>query len=277
MKGNKLILLLRSAKRRDGEFTDRLRALFERSLDRFFVREGHYDRMPLNLALNILSDAIGDDLSEFTAEESCTTLTRDIEMAIRGLLPNSTFTTRHNADLGLARLVYALCRGLRPRVVVETGVAYGVGTAFILQALRRNGRGHLHSIDLPPLADRAESHIGSLIPEPLMTRWHLYRGSSRRVLPQLLSRHGPVDIFFHDSLHTYSNMTSEFRAVLPHLAARSALVADDVDHNSAFQQLVDESTPSHSLVVAEENKCSSFGVCVYQEHFGSRRGVGHAG
>ena len=37
------------------------------------------------------------------------------------------------------------------RKVVETGVAHGVTSRFILEALERNGRGFLWSIDLPPL------------------------------------------------------------------------------------------------------------------------------
>ena len=45
--------------------------------------------------------------------------------------------------------LYAVLRTVRPQVVVETGVANGFSTAFSLLALRANGEGHLHSIDLP--------------------------------------------------------------------------------------------------------------------------------
>jgi len=46
-------------------------------------------------------------------------------------------------------LLYALVRVFQPEVVVETGVGPGGSSAFILNALERNGFGHLYSIDLP--------------------------------------------------------------------------------------------------------------------------------
>jgi hypothetical protein len=45
--------------------------------------------------------------------------------------------------------LYALTRLLRPRHVVEVGVSSGVSSAYFLQGLERNGRGTLHSVDLP--------------------------------------------------------------------------------------------------------------------------------
>jgi len=56
------------------------------------------------------------------------------------------------AESACARLYPAL-RELRSAVVVETGVCNGVSTAIILMALENNGRGHLHSIDFPEIAD----------------------------------------------------------------------------------------------------------------------------
>ena len=48
--------------------------------------------------------------------------------------------------------IYLLVRSLKPETVVETGVCYGASSAYILQALKDNGRGVLYSIDLgnPP-------------------------------------------------------------------------------------------------------------------------------
>jgi len=43
---------------------------------------------------------------------------------------------------------YAAIRSLRPEVVVETGVANGVSTAYLLLALDQNGKGILHSIEI---------------------------------------------------------------------------------------------------------------------------------
>ena len=71
----------------------------------------------------------------------------------------------------------------------------------------------------------------------LKDRWILYRGASARVLPGLLEEVEAVDLFVHDSLHTYRNMRREFEAVWPWLRAGGALLADDVERNRAFGEL----------------------------------------
>ena len=48
-----------------------------------------------------------------------------------------------------ATTLYALCRKLKPDVVVETGVASGVSSSYILCALHENEHGQLYSIDVP--------------------------------------------------------------------------------------------------------------------------------
>src|SRR5271156_5195455 len=62
----------------------------------------------------------------------------------------SSFKQWNDGDPGLVRAIWCLIRHLRPNHVVETGVARGFTSRFILEALERNGSGHLWSIDLPP-------------------------------------------------------------------------------------------------------------------------------
>jgi hypothetical protein len=92
--------------------------------------------------------------------------------------------------------------------------------------------------------------------------WTLQRGASRRHLPELLERLGGIDLFIHDSLHTYANMTWEFQAVWPYLRAGGVLISDDVDGHSAFSDFVSQVGPSVSAVVAEKTKRAAFGVLV---------------
>jgi predicted O-methyltransferase YrrM len=151
------------------------------------------------------------------------------------------FEVSHNATIALGRLCYAVCRELRPAVVVETGVAYGVTSAYVLQALAENGEGELHSIDLPPLGRDARKYVGYLVPEELRTRWKLRLGSARVLLPQVLREARGVDVFIHDSLHTYSHMKTEFAAVLAALRHGGVLISDDVQCNRAFEETLGDS------------------------------------
>lgn len=46
------------------------------------------------------------------------------------------------------------------------------------------------------------------------SRWSLTSGKSSDHLEPLLRRIGPVDIFLHDSDHSYENMQFEFRTIV---------------------------------------------------------------
>lgn len=166
---------------------------------------------------------------------------REIEEGTRRLLADirqkDTYTPKWAADSLTARLCYLACRLIKPHTVVETGVAYGVSSAFILSAMRENGHGTLFSVDLPPLRRRYERFWGIAVPDGLRTHWRLHRGTSASVLPRVLRKAPTVDLFVHDSLHTHRNMRREFDTVWPHLREGALLLADDVERNRAFGEL----------------------------------------
>jgi predicted O-methyltransferase YrrM len=59
-----------------------------------------------------------------------------------------------------------------------------------------------------------------------------------------------VDLFLHDSLHTYRNMRREFEAVWPRLRTGGVILADDVERNCAFGELP-RKNPALWLVVRD--------------------------
>lgn len=135
-----------------------------------------------------------------------------------------------------APALYVLIRLARPEIVVETGVADGFSSVFILQALEKNGKGKLYSIDLPeqPGQELHGKKTGWLIPEELKYRWSLALGSSKERLPALLQGLGGIDLFYHDSDHSYENMTFEFNTVIEYLKQGSFIVSDDITDNRSF-------------------------------------------
>ena len=149
--------------------------------------------------------------------------------------------------------LYAVLRTVQPEVVVETGVANGFSTAFSLLALQANEAGHLHSIDLPREVGRdyepgtfyegegragipPGSEPGWLIPQALKERWTLIFGRSQEELPPLLEQLGTVDVFMHDSEHSFDCMWFEFNAAWPALRPGGVLISDDVNSTQAFGQ-----------------------------------------
>lgn len=164
-----------------------------------------------------------------------------------------------DADPAFARAVWCLARHLRPGKVVETGVARGITTRFLLEALERNGRGRLWSIDLPPLLDRKlRSQTAAAIPERCRRHWQYVEGSSRRRLPGLLTDLGEIDLFVHDSIHTGRNLRFELDSALAAMGARGGLVSDDVHMNTAFQAHAGPGT----LVCPSDDGAGLFGIII---------------
>ena len=123
--------------------------------------------------------------------------------------------------------LYYLVRALRPRIVVETGVCYGASSAYILEALAANGHGELYSIDLGNTKDEPPSDY--LVPWRLRRHWHLCIGDSKRLLPPLLEQLREIDLFHHDSLHTYEHMMWEYETAFPWLSPTGVLSSHDVN------------------------------------------------
>lgn len=156
----------------------------------------------------------------------------------RGLsLGRGAFAGWGDGEPGLVRAAWCLTHHLRPETIVETGVARGITSRFLLEALDHNGSGHLWSIDLPPPLDRdLHAQIGIAVPPRLHGRWSYIRGSSRRRLPGLLARVKPVGLFLHDSTHTARNLRFELQHAWDALAPGGFVVADDVDLNCGFHE-----------------------------------------
>jgi len=115
---------------------------------------------------------------------------------------------------------------------------------------------------LPPLDPKADQYVGYLVPDSLKGRWRLHRGSSRQLLPSILRAVESVDVFVHDSLHTYGNMRWEFNAVTPHLGRPSALISDDVESHRAFIEWADRTRPRLWATIGESEKENVFGVAL---------------
>lgn len=146
--------------------------------------------------------------------------------------------------------LYTIVRLIRPQWVVETGVASGKSSALILLALHHNGQGNLISIDLPNipgclLSDGALTHTGGrptgwLVPEYLRSRWQLLLGDSRQLLPGVIGKLPALDVFFHDSLHTFDHVQFELETASKCLESGSVVLVDNVDlaGGAAFQEFL---------------------------------------
>ena len=131
--------------------------------------------------------------------------------------------------------LYAIVRVTKPNIIVETGVLEGTGSCAILSALERNDKGRLYSIDLPSPRIPPDKKVGWRIPHHLRKRWILERGKSSEKLPQLLDTFRHIDIFLHDSEHSYENMLFEYKTAWGHIRDGGLLLSHDITRNKAFR------------------------------------------
>lgn len=182
-------------------------------------------------------------------------------LAAKGLaLGRYTYGKYSDADASLAAAIWCSVRHLRPMRVLETGVARGVTSRMILEAMSINGEGCLWSVDLPhPFRPEVHAETAAAIPGGRHDRWTYVRGSSRRRLPGLALLLGQIDVFVHDSLHTARNMHFEMKTVWPRLRPGGIMLIDDV-HNQAFRDFVQQAGQPESLVCRSADGRWMFGV-----------------
>lgn len=155
---------------------------------------------------------------------------------------------------GFAEVCYAICRLNRPETVLETGVAFGWTSAFILAALEVNGKGHLHSIDLPAFRPGAERITAAVVPNRLRHRWTLSLGPQSQLLPAVLEGLDAVDFFHYDSDKTYQGMKWSYETVWRKIARGGVLMADDVDNDAFLECFADKQLTPVVIVKPTDNQ-----------------------
>jgi predicted O-methyltransferase YrrM len=165
-----------------------------------------------------------------------------------------------------ALFLYWATRKMNPQIVVQTGVCNGLSTAFITLALVKNEtRGLLHAIDLPAVFDPTDASwtkegkvyglfipegkdSGWLVPDKYRDRLRLHQGDAKKLLPSLLESLNFVDMFYHDSDHSYNHMTFEFNEIKRRLTLGGLVVADDIAWNSSLWDFADrEGAPAYNF------------------------------
>jgi hypothetical protein len=135
--------------------------------------------------------------------------------------------------------LFALVRLRRPRNLIESGVASGVSSTFLLLGIKANSAGILHSIDFPVFRKGSRGNqswaipqgmsSGWAVPTKLRSRWNLRQGRSEDLLEPLLEETGTLDLYCHDSPVNIGHFEFEMKSIRKHLKPGSLVVADNTD------------------------------------------------
>lgn len=131
-----------------------------------------------------------------------------------------------------AMFLYDAVRGVRPRRVLEIGVAAGGSSAVMLKALGDAGAGELESFELHPFCyfDRAKP-VGCLaremVPE-LVGRWKLnVRATAKEAGIKFAGQ--KIELAFIDADHRHPAPTADLLWLMPALAPGAWVVLHDID------------------------------------------------
>ena len=168
-----------------------------------------------------------------------------------------------DAEIELCSAIWCAARHAQPDVVIETGVAHGISSRVVLEALSLNERGHLWSIDLPhPLKHDLHDQTGIAVTDSCRPRWTYIAGESQHRLPPLVAEVGKVQLFIHDSLHTARNMLFEMEHAASVMTPGGVMLIDDIKCNDAFATFTKRHPEYRTLRCHTADRVCGFGVAV---------------
>lgn len=123
----------------------------------------------------------------------------------------------YTAGVRFQKQLYAFLKEIKPLVMVETGVATGVSSGWVAQAMEENQKGHLWGIE--PFYEQNFYH----------ERFTFVRGLSTTGILSSFRESGPFDVFLHDSDHEAGCQTYEYALGYALLKPGGWLISDDTE------------------------------------------------
>ena len=158
---------------------------------------------------------------------------------------------------GAYELLYFLTRYIKPKIIVETGVAAGFSSKAFLVAISKNKEGKLYSSDFPYFKEEnSEKYIGLLVDNIYRENWDLFTEGDINFLKTLKDKIKPssIDLFHYDSDKSYRSRKNTFNAIKKYLNQNSVILFDDIQDNQHFIDLASEFDEKKIKVFKFNNK-----------------------
>ncbi|MCO6430671.1 MAG: class I SAM-dependent methyltransferase [Deltaproteobacteria bacterium] len=153
-------------------------------------------------------------------------LCRDSELREHVLRQRSVLAQQHipidpHFDFGRRLGWYTLVRALKPKIVIETGVAQGLGSLVLTSALMRNAQeghpGYYFGTEL-------DRNAGFLFSGKYAEFGKIFYGDSIESLKKL---DAVIDLFINDSDHSAQYEQQEYEVISSKLSKRAVVLADN--------------------------------------------------
>ncbi len=169
-------------------------------------------------------------------------------------------------EYGWREFLYLVVRAVKPKIMIETGSFDGLSTAIILLGMDKNDRGTLFTIDLPNprLPSDIDAEPAWLVPDYLRDRLELKMGKSSEYLESVIGQVGGLDMFYHDSWHTYENMMFEYQTVWSALCPGGLLMSEYTDRNDAIKDFTKDKE-NEPVIIANSQFILRKSFCSYED------------
>ena len=134
-------------------------------------------------------------------------------------------------DETCGNLIQSVIKETRPRVGVEVGLAFGISTLFILEAMTEAGAEKLIGID-PAQHDNywRGGGLHNIASAGYSELYEFHEATSQQVLPMLASQGQRFDFGFIDGWHTFDHTLIDFFYIDQMLNVGGVVVFDDVGY-----------------------------------------------
>lgn len=136
--------------------------------------------------------------------------------------------------------IYDVVRLLKPKRVVETGVAYGWSSLAILAGFERDSTARLFSVDMPYPLRNNEGYVGVVVPDRLRCNWTLIDKPDVTGIPEALKHcDGEIDLCHYDSDKTPEGRSYAYPLLWKALAPGGLFISDDIGDNLVFSEFAE--------------------------------------
>ena len=152
----------------------------------------------------------------------------------RTLLPTGEYTnTAGFIDPRCGALLQKIIRELRPTICVEIGLAFGISTLYVLEALSESGGQKLIGMDPAQFDEYWQGGgIYNVKRAGYEALFEFYENTSQQILPRLAGEGLHIDFAFIDGWHTFDHTLIDFFYIDQLLNTGGVVVLDDVDYPS---------------------------------------------
>ena len=135
-------------------------------------------------------------------------------------------------------LLFNITINLKPKQIIETGVAYGWSSLAFLMAIKYNNNGKLVSVDMPYPALNNEKYVGHVIPNELKKNWSLIRMADIDGIPNAINKYKNFDLCHYDSDKSYQGRMNSYPILWKSLNKNGIFISDDISDNRAFRDFL---------------------------------------